>query len=53
MYDVRSARRELQEVVRTLDEEIWQTFAAAAADVNEHFSTLVHAVPRRYRPACR
>ncbi len=39
--DVRSARRELQEVIRTLDEEIMQSFAAAAADVNEHFSTLV------------
>jgi chromosome segregation protein len=39
--DVRSARRELQEVVRTLDDEIMQSFAAAAADVNEHFSTLV------------
>lgn len=39
--DVRSARRELQEVLRTLDEEIMQSFAAAAADVNEHFSSLV------------
>ena len=39
--DVRSARRELQEVIRTLDDEIVQSFAAAAADVNEHFSTLV------------
>ena len=39
--DVRAARRELQEVVRTLDEEIMQSFAAAAADVNEHFSSLV------------
>jgi chromosome segregation protein len=39
--DVRSARRELQEVVRTLDEEIMSTFASAAADVNEHFSDLV------------
>jgi chromosome segregation protein len=39
--DVRAARRELQEVVRTLDEEIMQSFASAAADVNEHFSTLV------------
>jgi len=39
--DVRSARRELQEVVRTLDQEIMESFAAAAADVNEHFSTLV------------
>jgi chromosome segregation protein len=39
--DVRNARRELQEVVRTLDEEIMSTFASAAADVNEHFSDLV------------
>jgi len=39
--DVRSARRELQEVLRALDEEIMQSFAAAAADVNEHFSSLV------------
>ncbi|HEV3213297.1 MAG TPA: chromosome segregation protein SMC [Acidimicrobiales bacterium] len=39
--DVRTARRELQEVVRTLDEEIMATFSAAAADVNEHFSELV------------
>jgi chromosome segregation protein len=39
--DVRTARRELQEVVHTLDEEIMETFATAAADVNEHFSTLV------------
>src|SRR5579875_2778651 len=39
--DVRAARRELQEVVRTLDKEIAETFAAAAADVNEHFSELV------------
>ncbi len=39
--DVRAARRELQGVVRALDEEIMASFAAAAADVNEHFSTLV------------
>jgi len=39
--DVRTARRDLQEVVRTLDHEIMQSFAAAAADVNEHFSSLV------------
>jgi chromosome segregation protein len=39
--DVRGARRELHEVVRTLDQEIMSSFAAAAADVNEHFSTLV------------
>jgi chromosome segregation protein len=39
--DVRGARRELHEVVRTLDQQIMESFAAAAADVNEHFSTLV------------
>ena len=39
--DVRGARRELHEVVRTLDHEIMTSFAAAAADVNERFSTLV------------
>ncbi|MGH9007287.1 MAG: hypothetical protein ACRDV6_06170, partial [Acidimicrobiales bacterium] len=38
--DVRSARRELQEVIRDLDREIAETFASAMADVNEHFSTL-------------
>jgi chromosome segregation protein len=39
--DVRHARRELQEVVRALDEVIMQTFSLAVADVNEHFSTLI------------
>ena len=39
--DVRGARRELHEVVRTLDHEIMTSFAAAAADVNEHFSSLI------------
>jgi chromosome segregation protein len=39
--DVRGARRELHEVVRALDDEIMTSFAAAAADVNEHFSALV------------
>ncbi len=39
--DVRHARRELQEVLRSLDEEIMQTFTAAFADVNEHFSSLI------------
>ena len=41
VVDVRHARRELQEVVRALDEEIMQTFSLAVADVNEHFSTLI------------
>jgi chromosome segregation protein len=39
--DVRGARRELHEVVRMLDHEIMTSFAAAAADVNEHFSALI------------
>ena len=39
--DVRSARRELHHVIRTLDEEIMHVFDAAFADVNEHFSSLV------------
>ena len=39
--DVRHARRELQEVIRALDQEIMQTFSSAVADVNEHFSTLI------------
>jgi chromosome segregation protein len=39
--DVRNARRELQEVIRALDEEIMQSFSSAVADVNEHFSTLI------------
>ncbi|NNN01370.1 MAG: chromosome segregation protein SMC [Acidimicrobiaceae bacterium] len=39
--DVRTARRELQEVIRALDEEIMATFSSAVADVNEHFSTLI------------
>src|SRR5487761_2714118 len=39
--DVRHARRELQEVVRALDDEIMTTFASAYADVNEHFAHLV------------
>ena len=39
--DVRNARRELQEVIRAVDKEIMETFSSAAADVNEHFSTLI------------
>jgi len=39
--DVRHARRELQEVIRALDQEIMQTFSSAVADVNEHFSALI------------
>ena len=39
--DVRSARRELQEVIRALNAEIMETFSSAVADVNEHFSTLI------------
>ena len=39
--DVRGARRELQEVLRALDEEIMQTFSMAVADVNDHFANLI------------
>jgi chromosome segregation protein len=39
--DVRNARRELQEVIRALDEEIMETFSSAVADVSDHFSTLI------------
>ena len=39
--DVRTARRELHHIIRTLDQEIMLVFDAAFADVNEHFSTLV------------
>jgi chromosome segregation protein len=39
--DVRTAKRDLQQVVRTVDEEIVRVFAEAFADVNEHFQTLV------------
>jgi len=39
--DVRAARRELQEVLRALDDEIMTTFSSAVADVNEHFSELI------------
>jgi chromosome segregation protein len=41
MEDIRSARRQLHEVVRSLDREIAEEFAAAVADVNEHFSEFV------------
>jgi len=39
--DVRHARREIQEVIRALDQEIMETFSSAVADVNEHFSALI------------
>ncbi len=39
--DVRKARRELHQVIRTLDDEIMRVFDAAFADVREHFSNLV------------
>jgi chromosome segregation ATPase len=42
--DVRNARRELQEVIRAVDKEIMDTFSSAAADVNEHFSTLISSL---------
>ena len=39
--DVRKARRELQQIIRTLDEEIMVVFDSAFSDVHEHFSDLV------------
>jgi chromosome segregation protein len=39
--DLRRSRRELQEVIRAVDDEIVSVFTDAFADVNEHFSTLV------------
>jgi chromosome segregation protein len=39
--DVRHARRELQEAIRALDDQIMTTFAEAYVDVNEHFSHLI------------
>jgi chromosome segregation protein len=39
--DVRHARREIQEVISALDQEIMETFSSAVADVNEHFSALI------------
>ena len=41
MEDVRAARRQLHEVVRSLDREIADEFTAAVSDVNEHFSAFV------------
>jgi chromosome segregation protein len=42
--DVRSARRELTEVIRTVDEEIVNRFAAAYADTEAHFSRLIETL---------
>ncbi len=42
--DVRKARRELQQVIRAVDEEIVRVFAEAFADVNEHFQGLIGAL---------
>ncbi|MFZ0666510.1 MAG: AAA family ATPase [Acidimicrobiales bacterium] len=39
--DVRRARRELQQVIRTVDDEIARLFAEAFADVDRHFQVLV------------
>ncbi|MDQ3679404.1 MAG: chromosome segregation protein SMC [Actinomycetota bacterium] len=40
LEDVRSARRELGKVIRLIDSEITDVFAAAFADVSENFSKL-------------
>ena len=41
MEDVRAARRQLHEVVRSLDREIADELASAVTEVNEHFSAIV------------
>ena len=40
LEDVRSARRELGKVIRAIDDEITEVFAAAFADVSENFAKL-------------
>ncbi|HTX63302.1 MAG TPA: AAA family ATPase, partial [Acidimicrobiales bacterium] len=42
--DVRRARRELQQIIRTVDDEIARLFAEAFADVDRHFQVLVEAM---------
>ncbi|HZT53532.1 MAG TPA: hypothetical protein VE995_04045, partial [Gaiellaceae bacterium] len=39
--DVRRARRELQQLIREVDDEIMRVFTEAFADVNRHFQVLV------------
>jgi len=39
--DVKAARRELQAVIRAVDDEVARLFVDAYTDVNEHFQTLV------------
>ncbi len=42
--DVRRARRELQQVIRSVDDEIARLFAEAFEDVDRHFQVLVAAM---------
>ena len=41
LEDVRNARRELGQVIRAIDSEIIEVFAAAFGDVERHFETLI------------
>jgi chromosome segregation protein len=41
LEDVKSARRDLGEIIRSVDEEIVTMFSAAFADTEEHFSDLI------------
>jgi chromosome segregation protein len=41
LEDVKSARRDLGEIIRSVDEEIVVMFSAAFADTEEHFSDLI------------
>ena len=50
LEDVRTTRRELNRVIKAVDDEIQTVFAAAYADVAANFTTLFDgAVPRRQR----
>ena len=40
LEDVRTTRRELRKVIRSIDEEIVRVFSSAWAEVSEHFTSL-------------
>lgn len=44
LEDVRTARRELNQVIHAIDAEIVTVFAAAFADVERHFSSLIETL---------
>ena len=44
LEDVRTTRRELSRVIKAVDQEIQSVFAAAYADVSEHFASLFNGL---------